>query len=554
MTAGIIENHESFKTRYGPFTHLLDQAGVTGEVLAYAYVGQGTAASPFIVEFLPRDPYNPLTFAKGKRWVYTMIMAIAALAVSFSSSAFSSATADIMSVFHVSTYVAILGVSLFVLGFTVGSLSWAPSSEFYGRQIIFFVTYLSFAVLNAGTIGSKNIETLLVLRFLAGCFGSSVLTNAGAVVADMFGPNDRALALAILSGASFLGPSLGPIVSGFLVEATGWNWNQGLMAIFSGIVFLVGTLIVPETYTPYLLRTRAAKLSKLTGKVFRSKLDTRPISMTEQFKVTLQRPWLLLLREPIVLLSSIYIAIVYGTLYMSFASYPIIFAELRGWSPSMTGLTFVGIAGGVIIAVLYYAFIEQGRYLRVAEAYGGRAPPEARLPPAILGSVLLPIGLFWFAWTNGPEINWAVPVVGTGFFGAGFIFIFLSLTNYLVDSYVIFAASALAANSIIRSVFGAAFPLIALALYSRLNIHWASSIPAFLSVLCLPCPFLFYRYGERIRSKCKYSAEAASLLRSMLNAPEARTQGSDVNKTEIESGMTELDENLKTSKSMDRVG
>ncbi|KAI1145438.1 MFS general substrate transporter [Nemania diffusa] len=502
------------------FKHLFDQAGVTDQILAHRYAGQGTPESPFIVEFVPGDPYNPMKFSKAKKWVCAMIMAAATLAVSFSSSAFSSATADVMEEFGASTDVAILGISLFVLGFAIGPVFWAPLSEFYGRQIIYAATYLPLAALNAGAIGSKNIATLLVLRFLAGSFGSSPLTNAAGVVADMFDASERALALAIFVGAAFLGPSLGPIASGFLVEAAGWKWNQGLMAIFTGIVFLVGSVGVPETYTPYLLRTRAAKLSHLTGKVYRSKMDVfneaKPKTMTEQFKTAFLRPWVLLFWEPIVLLTSIYIAIVYGTLYLLFAAFPVIFTELRGWNLGMTGLSFAGIAVGMVVAVFYYILVEQRRYIRVVEANGGVAPPEARLPPAIIGSVLLPVGLFLFAWTNGPEMHWIVPIVGTGFFGAGLILVFLGLINYLVDSYVVFAASTIAANSILRSIFGAVFPVFAPVIYSRLNVHWASSIPAFLSVLCMPGPLLFYWYGGRIRSRCKYAAEAAVILKNML--------------------------------------
>jgi MFS family permease len=346
---------------------------------------------------------------------------------------------------------------------------------------------------------------------------------------------------------------VGPIASGFLVEAAGWKWNQGLMTIFTGLLFFVGSLVVPETYTPVLLRLRAQKLSKLTGRVYQSKMDTNRKSMSEQFRIIFSRPWILLFREPIVLLTSIYIAIVYGTLYMLFAAFPIVFSDHRGWSLGITGLSFVGIAVGMVFTVLYYIFIEQRRYIRVTEAHNGIAPPEARLPPAIIGSVLLPIGLFWFAWTNGPEIHWAVPIVGSGFFGAGVVFIFLGLINYLVDSYVVFAASALAANSLLRSIFGAVFPLITPSIYNGLDIHWGSSIPAFLSVLCMPWPFLFYCYGERIRSKCKYAAEAEKIMKNMLGEPETQSQQNLFDDVGGEGyRMDELDRRLKRLAEVDR--
>lgn len=112
-----------------------------------------------------------------------------------------------------------------------------------------------------------------------------------------------------------------------------------------------------------------------------------------------------------------------------------------------------------MISAVLYSIWDNGRYARLSEEYDGKAPPEARLPPSIIGSVLLPIGLFWFAWTNAPSIHWIVPIIAGAPFGFGMVLVFLSIMNYLIDAYVIYAASVLAANSVLRSLFGAIFPL-----------------------------------------------------------------------------------------------
>lgn len=104
------------------------------------------------------------------------------------------------------------------------------------------------------------------------------------------------------------------------------------------------------------------------------------------------------------------------------------------------------------------------------------------------------------------------------------VLIFLSIMNYLIDSYTIFAASVLAGNGIIRSVFGAAFPLFTKQMYDSLGIHWASSVPAFLAVACIPLPFLFYKYGASIRQKCKYAAQSEAFMEKMRNQLAARAQ------------------------------
>ncbi|CAJ2506858.1 Uu.00g080440.m01.CDS01 [Anthostomella pinea] len=510
-----VESHQaSPKLPY--FKRQFDQAGVTPAVLGWKYRGSGTEEDPFLVDFLPDDPKNPMKFPTWKKWMITALQAIAVLAVAFVSTAFSGGISEVIREFQIGTEIAILGISLFVTGFALGPLIWAPLSELYGRQRLFFLTYMCLTAFNAGAAGAPNIQALIVLRFLAGTFGSSPLTNAGGVIADMFSAKERGLATAMFATAPFLGPSIGPIVGGFLGESAGWRWVEGLMAAFTGVLWIVCSCVVPETYSPVLLRKRAAKLSKMTGKHYISKIDAGKPKQTigQKFKVALSRPWKLLFREPIVLMTSLYMAIVYGTLYMMFAAFPIVFQQQRGWSPGIGGLAFLGIAVGMMGAVFYSAY-DNVRYAEIAEARGGQAHPEARLPPSCIGSVLLPIGLFWFAWTNGPEIHWIVPIIASGFFAAGLVLVFLSLMNYLIDSYTIYAASVLAANSVLRSLFGAAFPLFTTYMYADLGIHWASSIPAFLALACLPFPFLFHTYGETIRMKCKYAAEAADVMTKM---------------------------------------
>ncbi|CCE30954.1 probable mfs-multidrug-resistance transporter [Claviceps purpurea 20.1] len=526
---------------------LLDQAGVDDEVLHHKYAGQGTPEAPFLVDFLPDDARNPMTFPSPYKWIVTITTAVSALAVAFTSSAYSSSVLQVGNEFHVSHEVAILGISLFVLGFAVGPLFWAPFSELYGRQKLFFITYLALTAFNAASASAPNATALLVLRFMAGAWGSSPLTNAGGVVADLFTARQRGMATCAFALAPFLGPTLGPIVGGFVAEAAGWRWVMRLTAIFTGTMCIFQALVVPETYAPVLLRKRAEVLSRQTGKSYRSRIDAASPRATimSRLRLNLSRPWILLFKEPIVFMTSIYLAIIYGVLYMCFAAFPIVFQapypQGWGWGLGAGGLSFVGIMIGVMIAI-FGTIVDNARYARTAAKHGGVAPPESRLPPAILGAVLLPVGLFWFAWTNGTNIHWAVPMTGSGVFGAGLVLVFLPLTNYLVDSYVIYAASVLAASAVVRSLFGAVFPLFTGYMYRDLGLHWASSVPAFLSLACLPFPLLFYKYGERIRSKCHYSAEAAAVLAQMMahrHPPEG--EGPMVAKEEMEVGVNRMD-------------
>ncbi|KAF2787847.1 MFS general substrate transporter [Melanomma pulvis-pyrius CBS 109.77] len=488
---------------------------LTSDVEKWDYEGSGTEDDPYVVEWIENDPRNPMTWGSAKKWVMCLTMAVATLTVSFCSSAFSGGIQQIIVEFHTSQEVVTLGISLFVLGFALGPLLWAPFSELYGRQVVFLGTFFAFVAFNAGAAGSQNISTLLILRFFGGAFGSSPLTNAGGVVADLFAAKERGLAMSVFSVAPFMGPVLGPIVGGFLGMTEGWRWVEGLMAIFSGVVFIVAIFVVPETYPPVLLRKRAHALSKLTGKVYMSRgdIDQGTVTIGEAFSTGLKRPWILLFCEPIVLILSIYMAIIYGTLYMLFGAFPIVYRLGYGWNEGVSGLPFIGVAIGMVGALAYTILYDNNRYLNcIKKSPTGFAAPEDRLPPAMLGGIVLPIGLFWFAWTNYPSFPWAASVCAAIPFGFGMVLIFLSIMNYLIDAYTIFAASVLAGNGILRSLFGAAFPLFTMQMYSGLGVHWASTVPAFLALACLPFPFLLYKYGAEIRKKCKYAAQSQAFM------------------------------------------
>ncbi|KAJ5872888.1 uncharacterized protein N7529_005241 [Penicillium soppii] len=501
-----------------PFWRMVfDQGVVTQQIIDHPYPGSGTDDDPFAVTWIADDPRNPMNFSEVKKWTYTMVVAVATLAVSLVSSAYTGGIEEIMLDFNIGQELATLGVSLFVLGFAIGPLLWAPLSELFGRQVLFVTTYAALTAFNAGVAGSKNAWTLIILRFFAGSFGSSPLTNAGGVIADMFPAKQRGVAMSLFAAAPFLGPVIGPIAGGFIgMSDGGWQWVMGFLACFSGAVWIMGSLVIPETYAPVLLRRRAERLSKLTGKIYRSKIeiDQGKISLKESFKVSLSRPWVLLFREPIVFLLSMYMAIVYGTLYMMFAAFPIVYQESRGWNQGVSGLAFLGIMVGMLIAVVYSLW-DNKRYIKTSEQHNGFAPPEARLPPCLIASTAIPIGLFWFAWTNYPSIHFMVSIAAGVPFGFGMVLVFLSIMNYLIDAYTIFAASVLAANSVIRSLFGAAFPLFTTYMYKNLGIHWASSIPAFLALACVPFPFLFYKYGPAIRTRCKFAAQSDAFMRKI---------------------------------------
>ncbi len=228
----------------------------------------------------------------------------------------------------------------------------------------------------------------------------------------------------------------------------------------------------------------------------------RPLS--ERLRIFLIRPFQLLMQELIVLLIALYMSVLYGLLYMFFVAYPIIFQEHKGYSAGTTGLMFIPIAVGVLLSACCAPLVNK-HYLTLVKKHNGKPPAEARLIPMMFSCWFIPIGLFIFAWSSYPSLSWVGPALGGFPVGFGFIFLYNSANNYLVDSYQHQAASALAAKTFIRSFWGAGCVLFTNQMYAKLGDQWASSLLGFISILCCFIPFLFWRYGARIRARSKYA-------------------------------------------------
>jgi hypothetical protein len=226
--------------------------------------------------------------------------------------------------------------------------------------------------------------------------------------------------------------------------------------------------------------------------------------MAERLRVFMVRPVQLLFTELIVFLISIYMSVLYGLLYMFFIAYPIVYQKGKGYSASTTGLMFIPVAVGVLLSSACSPLVNK-HYLTLVAKHNGKPPAEARLIPMMLSCWFIPVGLFIFAWTSYPELSWAGPAMGGFPVGFGFIFLYNSANNYLVDSYQHQAASALAAKTFIRSLWGAAVVLFTEQMYDRLGDQWASTFLAFLSLACCAIPFLFWMYGAKIRERSKYA-------------------------------------------------
>lgn len=453
----------------------------------------------------PNDPANPQNWSAKKKWGNIAVLSIVTLITPLGSSFFAPGVPEVMATFHEkSNLLSAFVVSVYLLGFAFGPLLIAPMSEMYGRYWIYNICNVLFVVFNIACAVSTNLDMLIVFRFLAGCAGASPLTIGGGTVADMMPQEQRAGAMALWGIGPLLGPVIGPVCGGYLVEAMGWRWVFWILAIFGGFFSILLFIFSDETYHPTILEKKAARLRKESGNSsLRSKLALN-IPPTEIFRRSVVRPMKMLLFSPIVLLMSIYISINYGILYLLFTTITYVFMGQYRWSTGTVGLAYLGSGIGMMAGMAVLGVMSD-KIIKKHQAKGN-VKPEHRLPLilTIPGGVALPIGLFLYGWTTQYKVHWVVPIIGTAFVGWGNLSSMMTIQTYLVDAFTLHAASAMAANTVLRSIFGGLLPLSGLSMYDALGLGWGNSLLGFLALALIPVPIAFRFYGEKIRTHPKF--------------------------------------------------
>ncbi|KAK5768491.1 GTPase-activating protein [Elasticomyces elasticus] len=471
------------------------------------------AKDEFLVEWKPNDPANPLNWSTTKKFFVTFQICLLTVSIYTGSSIYTPAIPNVAESFGVSTVAATLGLTLFVLGYALGPMLFSAMSEvpYIGRGPVYLGTLAIFVALQAPTAKASNFGMLMAFRFLTGFFGSPVLATGGATCADMYSPAKRAYAISIWGVAAVCGPALGPVLGGYVTEfgplgdtfVSPWQWPIYTLMWLGAFCFVVLFFCLPETSASNILFRRAQRLRRITGNdklISKPEIDAQQMTGREIVNMVLIHPFTLSFTEPMILLLNLYIALIYGLLYLWFEAFPIVFIEIHGFTLGQSGLAFLGILIGVLVVIPPF-FWYLHKYVEPAFDEYGELQPEKRLPPCFVGAFCIPICLFWFGWSARPDVHWIMPILGSAWFSIGSFFLFIAILNYLPDAYPNHIASVLAGNDLMRSSFGAAFPLFANAMYRNLGVAWASSMLGFISIAFIPIPFVLYKYGAVLRNK-----------------------------------------------------
>lgn len=485
--------------------------------------------SKTVVHFLPGDPENPRNWSASRKWSIVAAITIVDLSVSWAASGFSPASMSFTKEFFVSSEVGTLGLSLYVLGLALGPMTLAPLSEYYGRTLLYVVPYGIFLLFLMATALVPTLGGFLVLRVLSGLFASVTIANFGGTIADLWPRHEVGPAMSVFLWAAVGGSPSGYFLMSCVAQYRGWRdvfW--ALLGINGGLWLIMSIVLVAfknETRHSVLLRQKARNLRKERNdsNVTVSE-DMKRRSIGSLFKVTLSRPFRFLLTEAIIVFSALYNGYLYGISFLFNGAFNLVFGKMGyGFNIIGVGLTFIGIFVGVslgpVINILQECHYQKAIRASVAHvedpnvdheaAERLRNVPEARLQMGKIAAVLLPISLFWFAWTSPPQyhIHWIVPVLATTLFGYSFYTLILMTYMYVEDSYMHFSASALAGVGLVRNLAGAGFPLFGTQMFENEGYNWAGSILAFLAILLVPIPFILEKYGTRLRAKSPYARQ-----------------------------------------------
>lgn len=202
-------------------------------------------------------------------------------------------------------------------------------------------------------------------------------------------------------------------------------------------------------------------------------------------------------------------AYLYGLVYLVISSFSALFTspDYYGESTQIAGLNYIAMAVGYGLGSQFTSRFNDWLYRRLKKKNGGKGVPEFRIPVMIPCAILLPVGFFWYGWSAEARLFWIMPDIGAVFLAAAMICGYQAIQTYVIDSYTKYAASAVASVTFLRSIAGFAFPLFAPQLYGKFGYGWGNSILAFIGIgIGVPAPWLFWKYGARLRAKSQYAA------------------------------------------------
>ncbi|PIG86307.1 MFS multidrug transporter [Aspergillus arachidicola] len=443
------------------------------------------------------DPDNPFNWSTSYKWTLTITVCIISILTGIPAGSYGAGNSYMAERFHVQNE-PFPNLAWATTSWNMGAAFWplifVPLTESSGRMPGYFVAYTILVISLFPSAFAQNFATLVVTRFFGGGASSVAINIVGGSISDVwYGDKARSLPMSLFGLTSVIGIALGPFV-GSAIQAIHkndpWRWIFYIQIIYNAGLIPVFWFLLYETRADVILKRRAKKLRRETGRPIYAEAELDHTSIWKLLQVSFERPTRMLLTEPVVAFFTLWISFAWGILFLFFSSVVQTFSTNYGMNTLQTGLIQLAISVGALIGTLVNP-LQDMIYLRSAshnkENPASLSPKQGSTRPSR-------------AVCYSPADYSAT--------GLGIYSIYMAVVNYLTDAYEKYAASALSAASLGRNSFGAFLPLASYQLFENLGYGWAGSLLGFIGVALSVVPVVLVLKGPAIRRRSPFMRES----------------------------------------------
>ncbi|TQN65305.1 Efflux pump radE [Colletotrichum shisoi] len=454
--------------------------------------------SKHLLDFDPNgDSDNPREWPTPFKWTIVGLLALTAFTVTFTCISVVPVAARIIEDLDhnegTNSPASALLVTIWELGEAAGPLLIAPLSEIYGRYPVMNAANILFIAATVLAALSASAPLLIAARCLTGLAVASNVLNP-AIIGDMFPPDNRGSAMSMVSLAPLVGGAVGPMISGAIAQTLGWRQVLWMSAALAAVCELLFLTCFRETYKMSILRRRAAKPAD----------DHK--SMLKLWE-SVKRPFHVLFRSHVLMGLSLFGCVTFAFFYVMSISLPGILQDVYGFSPALTGLSFMSFSVGSFISVLVSNFSLDRIYIKLR----GNDPvgrPEYRLPLVIFGAFTLPLSITAYGWIAQLHLPVGFLLLSVATLGFTLLMASLPLSAYVVDAAGLYSASAMTGVIVTRCLAGTFLPLASGPLVQTFGYGWGFTMLGAFSMCLAPIPVVIMRYGHVWRQKSEYTRDA----------------------------------------------
>ncbi|KAJ6104107.1 hypothetical protein N7523_010427 [Penicillium sp. IBT 18751x] len=463
-----------------------------------------------VLEFADGDKENPFNWNPKYKAFISLLLCLMTLFIGLATTAYSSGISRMVDDLGVSTELGQLGLFTFNFTCALAPLFLAPFCELAGRRVVYVGAYVCFALMFIGLSLGKNIATILVCRALLGLFGCVGTILVGGTFGDMYTPAHRAIPMASFSFIAIFGTVAAPIYAGFIDQALGWRWVEGIQGLANIPLVIVIAIFLRETRGGVTLKKRAKMIRESTGdNRFVTHNDLEAPGIKKMLHNSSVKAIKMLFTEPVVFAFGLWISFAWFLTFLFLSVIPITYQEKKGWGEGVSGLPYIALCIGTTLG-FGLNFLQIRKYKSVINDPNQESRPEARLYGAMCGAVWLPVGLFIYSFTQYKDLFWFGPVVGLVLIGLGIFFIFESCYSYTADCYGDNASSAIAGQGFMRNTLGAVSPLFASQFFHNMGSQWAGLLLALIATLLTIIPYALFKYGPALRARSRLASTVLS--------------------------------------------